>query len=155
MRVELNPIRGAYNQLEVILSEEYLESEGQPLRSIKARISQRNHDYICAKLQEDSKRRKVSGEAFYKASRRIFNFVEEMNMDMLADEESISFDSFMEDSITVKFKKRSDVKLNISLNDVEDPSDESFLAYSAEGEDCLVNDSLHNIVLILKDILKP
>lgn len=148
-----NPINGAFidSELDNYLSIIDRASEFEDMFRLR---SARNRAFVGAKLVAIQGKRHISQHTMKIAIEKASAFMDAMAIDFANDNQVVQFNDFMNECISVTFRKRADLRVNINLiGDPEDRSDEALVVYEKEGKTYMQNDSLSNAVMIIKELL--
>lgn len=109
---------------------------------------------ICTKLLS-AKPSEMSELAFKRAIRKVSSFIELMDFDFNSLVDELVFDDIDEDCIDISFHRRKDLNLNIYFeeSDIDNSVTEAFLSFTSKGKLKIMNDSLPNIVEVIKSLL--
>lgn len=109
---------------------------------------------ICRKLLS-AKPSEMSDLAFKRAIRKVCSFIELMDFDFNSLADELVFDDIDEDCIDISFHRRKDLNLNIYFeeSDIDNSVTEAFLSFTSKGKLTIMNDSLPNIVEVIKSLL--
>lgn len=149
-----NPIIGAFVKAKL---DNYPSMMGRAneIEDILRLRSARNRAFIGAKLVAMQAKRRVNQHTMNAAIEKVSSFMDAMAMDFVNDNQMVKFNDFMNECVSVTFRKRTDVKININLIDnPEDRSEEALVVYVKDGRTYMQNDTLHNAVMIVKQLLE-
>lgn len=88
-----------------------------------------------------------------RAINKITEFVDCMDGLFNLDDDSLFLDSSDEECVSVKFKRDKSMSLDIYFDDDEDLVNEAYLSFMVKGKLQIMNDSIPNIALVIKDLL--
>ena len=114
----------------------------------------REFSYVSHELSVSSRRRKGMPDwLMMTASKVIEDFLMAMEGMYDMEDNRMAFSEFVNESITVIFISRPDVRLHISFEEGIDEGDHCLLVYRENDEEVMTNDSIINTVGMLKQIL--
>ena len=114
-----------------------------------------NYAFACYRLATLRERKRISKHQFELAARTVYDFLKEMDNLFDMDNDIFEFGEFMNTSMIVNIKNNPNlyIKLHYNLEEDEDVSDQCLLVYNEDNQSMMRNDSVHNIVEFLKQIL--
>lgn len=97
----------------------------------------------------------MSDATFNRAIIKVSSFVELMEFDFATFDDELLFDEIDDNCIDISFCRRKDMKLNIYFDeaDIDNSVNEAFLSFISKGKLKIMNDSLPNIVDVIKQLL--
>lgn len=114
-----------------------------------------NYAFACSRLAMLRERRRITNQQFDLAAKTVYDFLKEMDNLFDMDNDIFEFGEFMNTSMIVNFRNNPNLylKLHYDLEDDADVSDQCLLVYPEDNQPMMRNDSVHNIVEFLKQIL--
>ncbi len=95
----------------------------------------------------------ISQMQLARAISKITEFVDYMDGMFSLDDDSLFLDTSDEECVSVKFKRDRNMALDIYFDDEEDLVNEAYLSFMVKGKLQIMNDSIPNIALVIKDLL--
>ena len=97
----------------------------------------------------------MSDEKKNKAALCLDSFIREFD-NVLSFEEIFELRNFTENSFKVTFPQIKDLTLNLhyELDEEMDECDQALIVYKENGEGIMRNDSIHNMAILIKELLK-
>lgn len=117
---------------------------------------QNNISILCSHFKESVISVGIDPQRLHCAIRKLSDFVELMDLDLDIEKDVFEIEDLIEDSISVRFGRRRDMKLNIYYDqDAEDDDsfEEAFLTYKVNGIRYVENNSIQNAVRLIKKLL--
>lgn len=121
-------------------------------------MNERDNARVVSRLKALKVENEVTEAAFRRAVDKVTNFVYAMENAFNLEEESVDYETIIEDSIVVRFRNHPKMRLNIyyeednTINEDEN-YEESYLLYERQGRMTLVNDTIENNVDLIRKIL--
>lgn len=113
----------------------------------------REFSYVSHELSVSRRRKGMPDSLMMTASKVIEDFLMAMEGMYDMEDNRMAFSEFVNESITVNFISRPDVRLHISFEEGIDEGDQCLLVYRENDEEVMTNDSIINTVDMLKQIL--
>lgn len=88
-----------------------------------------------------------------RAISKITEFVDCMDGLFSLDDDSLFLDTSDEECVSVKFKRDRNMSLDIYFDEEEDLVNEAYLCFMVKGKLRIMNDSIPNIAVVIKDLL--
>lgn len=109
---------------------------------------------VCTRLMTN-RPTSMSDATFNRAIIKVSSFVELMEFDFATFDDELLFDEIDDNCIDISFCRRKDMKLNIYFDeaDIDNSVNEAFLSFISKGKLKIMNDSLPNIVDVIKQLL--
>ena len=114
----------------------------------------REYSYVSYELAVSRRREGMSNKLVMSAASVIEDFLVAMEGMYDLKNNRMAFSEFVNDSVTVRFSSRPDVRLHISFEEGVNKGDQCLLVYKENNEDIMTNDSISNTVGLLKQILR-
>ena len=146
----MNDIEDFFNKIGD--SFEYFIPSSYPKELLLDRVD-REFSFVSHELSVSMKRRGMPDSLMVTVANVIKDLLMAMEGSYDLENNRMSFSEFVDDSVTVRFNSRPDVRLHISYEDGIDEGDQCLLVYRENDEDVMTNDSIMNIVGPLKQIL--
>lgn len=119
---------------------------------LMARVD-REFSYVSHELAVSRKREGMPSKLVKNAASVIEDFLVAMEGMYDLENNRMAFSEFVNDSVTVRFFSRPDVRLHISFEEGVNKGDQCLLVYKENDEEIMTNDSISNTVGLLKQIL--
>lgn len=88
-----------------------------------------------------------------RAINKITEFVDCMDGLFNLDDDLLFLDTSDEECVSIKFKRDKSMSLDIYFDDDDDLVNEAYLSFMVKGKLQIMNDSIPNIALVIKDLL--
>lgn len=133
---------------------ELIESTSAEENLFRRRLES-NYAFACSHLATLKERRRISNQQFDLAAKTVYDFLKEMDYLFDMNNDIFEFGEFMNTSMIVNFKNMPNmyIKLHYNIEEDADVSDQCLLVYPEDNQSVMRNDSVHNIVEFLKQIL--
>ena len=120
-----------------------------------AGIHERHYSFAMSCLAKNKRFEKMSDEKKNKAALCLDSFIREFD-NVLFFEEIFELRNFTENSFKVTFPQIKDLTLNLhyELDEEMDECDQALIVYKENGEGIMRNDSIHNMAILIKELLK-
>lgn len=105
----------------------------------------------CALLMREQL--SVSQVQLDRAINKMTEFVDCMDGLFNLDDDSLFLDTSDEECVSVKFKRDRNMSLDIYFDDEENLVNEAYLSFMVKGKLQIMNDSIPNIAVVIKDLL--
>lgn len=145
------------NEIEYLLNKigdsyEYFTPSTYKEELLKDRVD-REFSYVSYELSVSRRRKGMPDRLIMTASKVIEDFLMAMEGMYDMEDNRMAFSEFVNETITVNFISRPDVRLHISFEEGIDEGDQCLLVYRENNEEVMTNDSIINTVGMLKQIL--
>ena len=119
--------------------------------------NERQNSIVAAKLRMGREANNLTEEIFQRALDKVSDFIYAMKDSFSEEEETIDYETIIEESVVVKFKSHPRMRLNIYYDEEsvgDENPEESYLLYEKQGRMTLVNNTIRNNVDLIKSLLK-
>lgn len=113
----------------------------------------REFSYVSHELAVSKRNLDVNGQRIITAAKVIEEFLIAMEGGYDMEKNTMTFSEFVDDSVTVRFNARPDIRLHISYEEGVESDDQCLLVYKQNNEEVMTNDSIVNVAQILKQVL--
>lgn len=121
-------------------------------------MNERDNARVISRLNALKVENEVTEAAFKRVVDKVTDFMYAMERAFNFEEESVDYETIIEDSIVVRFRNHPKMRLNIyyeeeTIVDEVENYEESYLLYERQGRMTLVNDTIENNVDLIRKIL--
>lgn len=129
--------------------------ERQGVVSLQHNYINKNAGVICKRLLQ-TRNEDLSDVMFQRALDKVTKFVDCMGFDFDILQDDVVFDDIDEECINISFKRNRTMSLNLYYSEIDERRQvmEAFLCFESHGKPKIMNDSIPNIVEVIKQLIE-